>query len=100
MVRIHDYGRRSSLLSIDVQFPKLDVAGSIPVSRSKFSRCFLPTHRERLLMRLTNTHSLSPKVPYNLLTLRKPPAMPENAAAALKRDIASGAAGKAASQHP
>jgi len=34
MVRMHDYERRSSLLSIDVQFPELDVAGSIPVYRS------------------------------------------------------------------
>src|SRR5262245_2032170 len=30
-------GRRSSLFTNDVQIPKLDVAGSIPVSRSLFS---------------------------------------------------------------
>jgi hypothetical protein len=38
MVRMHDYERRSCSLSIDVHFPKLEVAGSIPVSRFSFQR--------------------------------------------------------------
>ena len=37
IVRMYRYERLSSLLSIEEQVPKLDVAGSIPVSRSIFS---------------------------------------------------------------
>jgi len=34
MVRMHRHGRLSCLFSTSLRFPKLDVAGSIPVSRS------------------------------------------------------------------
>ena len=34
VVRMHRNGRVSSLFSTELRFPKLDVAGSIPVSRS------------------------------------------------------------------
>jgi hypothetical protein len=37
MVRMHRNGRRCSLYSNECHIPKLDVAGSIPVSRSIFS---------------------------------------------------------------
>jgi len=37
VVRMHRNGRVSSLFSTELRFPKLDVAGSIPVSRSMFS---------------------------------------------------------------
>jgi hypothetical protein len=37
MVRMHDYERRSCLLSIDVQFPKLEGVGSNPISRFVFN---------------------------------------------------------------
>jgi hypothetical protein len=37
VVRMHRDGRVSSLFSNERRFPKLDVAGSIPVSRSMFS---------------------------------------------------------------
>jgi hypothetical protein len=36
VVRNEHHRRDASLVSIAVQFPKLDVAGSIPVSRSSF----------------------------------------------------------------
>ena len=37
MVRMVVHGRISSLFSTEINIPKLDVAGSIPVSRSMFS---------------------------------------------------------------
>jgi len=42
VVRMHRNGRVSSLFSIELRFPKLDVAGSIPVSRSMFSMVYKP----------------------------------------------------------
>jgi hypothetical protein len=38
LTRSEGHGRHSRLFSIDAQFPKLDVAGSIPVSRFSFQR--------------------------------------------------------------
>ena len=40
MVRMHRHGRLSCLFSTSLRFPKLDVAGSIPVSRSMFSMIY------------------------------------------------------------
>src|SRR6185437_4760184 len=42
VVRMHRNGRVSSLFSTELRFPKLDVAGSIPVSRSMFSITYRP----------------------------------------------------------
>ena len=46
------HGRITSLFTNDVQFPKLDVAGSIPVSRSMFSAVYGPS--DICLPRLTH----------------------------------------------
>jgi hypothetical protein len=40
MIRMVVPGRISSVMTIDCQIPKLDVAGSIPVSRSMFSMTY------------------------------------------------------------
>jgi len=37
MLRIEHHGRDARLLSIPIQFPKLDATGSIPVSRFKIN---------------------------------------------------------------
>ena len=42
MVRMHRNGRRCSLYSNECHIPKLDVAGSSPVSRSIFSITCMP----------------------------------------------------------
>ena len=49
MDRMHRRERICSVFTNDVYFPKLDVAGSIPVSRS----IFLLTYRESFVTRLT-----------------------------------------------
>ncbi len=41
VVRMHRHGRCCSLFSIELRIPKLDVAGSIPVSRSMFSTIYV-----------------------------------------------------------
>ena len=50
VVRKHTLGRVSCLFAISVQVPKLDVAGSIPVSRSMFSTVYHPWGSLRTLL--------------------------------------------------
>ncbi|MGC4052784.1 MAG: hypothetical protein QM757_25925 [Paludibaculum sp.] len=44
VVRMHRHGRICSLFSNEVELPKLNVAGSIPVSRSMFSIAYVGLH--------------------------------------------------------
>ena len=43
---MHRNGRVSSLFSTELRFPKLDVAGSIPVSRSIYKEVMLMRNKE------------------------------------------------------
>jgi hypothetical protein len=52
VVRMHRHGRICSLFSNEAQLPKLDVAGSSPVSRSIVFNNMQPKFRHFLLLRL------------------------------------------------
>ncbi len=52
MHRVDLHGRRCRLFTNDSRIPKLDVAGSIPVSRSMFSAVYGPS--DICLPRLTH----------------------------------------------